>query len=104
MARAVVSVLTRSGTAIPARLPAGVRSLTSSLANAVEEMASRQTLSSKAGCMVVFFRKKGKTVAAQRCDNRHLATGAKARWNKMKGKKVCRGKVGKAKGKFVACR
>lgn len=88
---------------VPVRLPKGRKALDSTLVRALDNMEQR--VSTAPGCVVVFFRKKGGGhVAAQRCDNRSLSTKAKARWNRIKGKKVCRAKGGAKKGKFIRCR
>jgi hypothetical protein len=56
---------------------------------AVEKISQSLTTSPK--CTLVFFTKKGGGLkAVQRCANRHLSTGAKRRWTKMRGHSVCR--------------
>lgn len=102
MARGTVSAFV-GRTAVQVRLPKGARTLTPDLVNALDSMDQR--VSSGRGCVVAFFRGKGgKRKAVQRCEGRSLSSQAKKRWNRLKGKKICRGRGGKAKGKFIRCR
>jgi hypothetical protein len=88
---------------VAVRLPKGDRTLTPRLVSAIDAMDQR--VSTSKGCVVAFFRKRGGGLkAVQRCEGRSLSRQAKSRWNKIKGKKVCRGRTGKAKGKFTRCR
>jgi hypothetical protein len=77
------------GAAIRVRLPKGARNLDARLARTIESTGQR--LSTSKGCTVVFFKKGGKLVAAQRCEGRKL---------KAHNRRQCRGK----KKRFVRCR
>jgi hypothetical protein len=92
------------------RLPKGQRSMSPAQDRAVQDLLSRKSgrLSNAKGCVIVPFKKRGGgVVAAQRCENRSLSTSAKRRYNKTKGKLVCRTKSSSGKyhkGQFRPCR
>ena len=86
------------------RLPAGMSPSSTSVETAISKLRSHKKLSTGEKCDIVLFTKKtgGRgPVAVQRCAGRKLSTGAKTRWKKMAGRKVCRTK---GSGKFKRCR